>query len=413
MKQVWIVNHYAQDPGGPGGTRHFMLARALREHGWEASLIAASVELNTQRQRLAPFEPARIEQRDGVRLCWVRTPEYRGSGVGRMRNMLSFARRLLGPRAVRGLPEPDAIIGSTVHPFAAAAAALLAARRRVPFLFEVRDIWPETLVALGRLRRYSPVTFVLAWLERWLCRRACRILAVMPGYAGHAAAFGVDPARVVYLPNGVDLAEVGPVAEYRKARPFRILYLGAHGTANDLGTLLEAMRLVADAPAGADIHCDLIGEGTLKPALEQQAARLGLDNVRFLPPVPKAQVYAAGRQAQAYIICSRALPSVYRFGVSMNKLFDYLAMGRPVIAALEALNNPVAEAGAGLSVAPEQPQVLAEAILRLAAMDETALRQMGLNGRAFVESQHEVRRLAARLAGVLDACVTAAAGGRA
>lgn len=404
MKRAWIINHYAQDPSGPGGTRHFMLARALREHGWESWIIAASVELNTQRQRLAPGEAARVEKRDGVHFCWVGTPAYAGSGVGRVRNMLSFSARILGKRIHALLPPPDVIVGSSVHPFAAASAALLARRHRVPFVFEVRDIWPDTLVALGRLHRFNPIALALAALERWLCRRARRIVAVMPGYADHAAQFGIEAERVVHLPNGVDLAEVGAVHEYLKAEPFRFLYLGAHGTANDLGTLLAALAIAQQRRGRRDIACDFVGEGPLKSALQDQAARLGLAGVRFLPAVPKSGVYAAGAAAQAFIICTRDLPAVYRHGVSMNKLFDYLAMGRPVVATLAAANDPVREAGAGITVAPERPEDLADAMLRLADMEEGTLRQMGLDGRRYVEQHHDMRRLGERLAAVLDAC---------
>ena len=108
MKQVWILNHYAQEPGGPGGTRHFHLAEHLTAHGWQASLIAASVELNTGRQRLATGERLRHERVGGIPFLWVRTPTYRGNGAGRMRNMLSYCWRVLLPWTTRKLPRPVA-----------------------------------------------------------------------------------------------------------------------------------------------------------------------------------------------------------------------------------------------------------------------------------------------------------------
>ena len=162
MKNVWILNHYAQEPGGAGGTRHYSLAKHLVDYGWKASIIAASVELNTGRQRLSPGEKRRLSKFGNVPFLWVRTPRYKGNGGGRMINMLMYSLRVLLPWTTRKLDRPDVIIGSSVHPFAAAAGAILARRFRVPFVFEVRDLWPQTLVDLGRLQEKSIIT---GWLR--------------------------------------------------------------------------------------------------------------------------------------------------------------------------------------------------------------------------------------------------------
>jgi len=158
LKQVWILNHYAQEPGGAGGTRHFSLAKHLQTLGWQTTVLAASVELNTGRQRLVNNENTRLDSFEGVSFLWVKTPPYKGNGGGRMLNMLAYAFRVCLPSTTRELARPDVVVGSSVHPFAAVSGAWLAKRHRVPFVFEVRDLWPQTLVDLGRLKDTSLMT---------------------------------------------------------------------------------------------------------------------------------------------------------------------------------------------------------------------------------------------------------------
>ncbi len=144
MKQVWILNHYAFDATEAGGTRHLQLARRLPEFGWDASIVAASTDLYG-RTRPACAGGERRSRRSGVEFVWLDVPEYHGNGIGRTINMFAYLVRSLSPTALRLLPRPDLIIGSSVHPFAGLAGAVLARRYGVPFIFEVRDLWPRRL----------------------------------------------------------------------------------------------------------------------------------------------------------------------------------------------------------------------------------------------------------------------------
>ncbi|OJV58534.1 MAG: glycosyltransferase WbuB [Burkholderiales bacterium 68-10] len=405
MKHVWILNHYAQEPGGAGGTRHFHLAEHLQAHGWQGTIIAASVDHASGQQRLAAHQAQRLDTLQGVPFLWINTPGYRGNGGGRVRNMLAYTWAALRRRTTAGLPRPDVVIGSSVHPFAAVAGALLARRYKVPFVFEVRDLWPQTLVDMGRLRDDAPATWVLRRLERWLYRRAARTVVLLPQAWQYIVPLGIAKERVVWIPNGVDLSLFPRAAPATQSQDgvFTLMYFGAHGQANGLDNVLQAMARLRQMPAGQHIRLRLIGDGPLKPALVAQAEALGLRNVVFEPPVPKAQIPALAAQADAFVIAVLDLPGLYRFGISMNKLFDYLAAERPTVMASSASNNPIAEAGAGLTVAPGQPQALAEAIAQIAAMPLAERQRMGRAGREYVEQNHGFDQLAGRLAAVLDA----------
>ncbi|MNK55084.1 putative glycosyl transferase [compost metagenome] len=404
MKHVWILNHYAQEPNGAGGTRHFHLVDHLQNNGWHGTIIAASVDHSTGRQRLALHEERRYESFQGVPFLWVKTPEYAGNGGGRMRNMLAYAWSVLRRRTTADLARPDAVVGSSVHPFAAVAGALLARRFNVPFIFEVRDLWPQTLVDMGRLRDGALVTHVLRKLERWLYRRAARTVVLLPQAWEYIVPLGIAKDRVVWIPNGVDLSLFSSApASQAQDGVFTLMYFGSHGQANGLDNVLQAMAELQGMPVEQRIRLRLIGDGPLKPALMAQAKALGLRNVVFEQSVPKSQIPVVAAQADAFVIAVLDLPELYRFGISMNKLFDYLAAERPIVMASSAVNNPVAEAGAGLTVAPAQPRALAEAIAKIAATPLVERQRMGSAGREYVEQNHGFDQLGGRLAAVLDA----------
>lgn len=406
-RTVWIINHYAKSPADSGGTRHFDLARRLVDLGWRPRIFASRIESSKQ---LADNERVVRQEIDGVQFCPISTPPYEGNGAGRIINMLVFSWRLLKRGTTNGLERPSIIIGSTVHLLAAAAAALLAGRYRVPFIFEVRDIWPETLIALGRTRRHSPVAVLLGMLERWCCRQACRVVSVLPGYGNYVRDRNIPAQEVVHIPNGVNLDNIGEPLAYKKQDTFRITYLGAHGTANDLQTLVRAMEIIELTHGLASIECHLIGAGPMKQALADYCAERGMKQVIFHPPVNKNAIAATASATQAFVLCGRKLPSLYKYGISMNKIPDYMAMGRPVIIAIESVNNPVVEADAGISVRPEDPEELAGAIMKMAQMSEAELRAMGLRGRQYVEQTHDMKLLAKRLADVMDQCLVNDAG---
>ncbi len=404
MKQVWLLNHYAKDPSDAGGTRHFHLAEHLQAFGWQTSIIAASVDHATGQQRLAANESHRLENLHGVPFLWINTPGYSGNGGGRVRNMLAYTFAVLRRQTTAKLPRPDVVIGSSVHPFAAVAGALLARRFKVPFIFEVRDLWPQTLIDMGRLQEGSFMTWALRKLELWLYRRAARIVVLLPLAWQYIVPLGIAKERVVWIPNGVDLS-LFPRSVTEDApdnEPFTLMYFGAHGQANGLDNVLKAMAQVQQMAVGQRIRLRLIGDGPLKPALMAQAESLGLRNVQFEPPVPKREIPALAAQADAFVIPIPNLPKLYRFGVSPNKLFDYLAAERPILIASDIGNNPVAEAQAGLVVPPAQPQALAEAIVQIANTPLAERQRMGRAGRDYVEQNHGFEQLAGRLAAVLD-----------
>ena len=400
LKTVWILNHYAQEPGGPGGTRHYSLARHLTDNNWRSVVIAASTEYNTGRQRLASHERTRLETFDGVPFLWIRDPTYNGNSIGRLVNMLTYSWRSWLPTTTRGLPRPDVVIGSSVHPFAAVAGLLIARQFGVPFVFEVRDLWPQTLIDMGKLSSTGIPARLMKSLEKWLYRNAARIIVLLPRAQDYIVPLGISINKIVYIPNGVEVGEIPIPANQSNA--FTLMYFGAHGQANGLENVLQALHhLNLHNDKGITIRLRLIGDGPAKPRLLKIAEELKLTNVSFEPPVSKNAISKLASSADAFIF-NLIDADVFKYGISSNKLFDYFAASRPIIFCCNAGNNPVAESNSGITVAPNNPKALANAIATLASLPIAERTRMGAAGFEFVKANHSFALLAKRLAVVLD-----------
>ena len=395
--KIWMINHYAEPYG-----RHHNLALELVRRGHRVVIFASSFDHKSRREeRLAPGEKLRREDLDGVTFVWLRTPPYPGNTAARVWNMAVFAGRLWRGGKAAGFDPPDVIIGSSPHLFAALAAQRLAASLHVPFVLEVRDLWPQSLVDLGDVSSRHPVVRGLEAIEKYLYCRAAKIISLLPGAAEHMVGKGADQEKVVWIPNGISINLV-PLAERpSNGGAFTVMYAGAHGLANALDALLEAAHLVGAEAWGKGVRFRFIGDGPEKQRLQEVARKRELDNLYFDDPVPRNKVYSLLREADAFVMPLKHSP-VFRWGVSPNKLFDYMAASRPVIFSVNSPNNPVEEAQAGLTVPPEEPHALARAVKELLEMSPEERWQMGLRGREYVEKHHSFQRLADKLETVLE-----------
>jgi glycosyltransferase involved in cell wall biosynthesis len=303
--------------------------------------------------------------------------------------------------------QVDLVWGTSPPIFQALTAWALARLKGKPFLFEVRDLWPAFAIGVGVLR--NPLLIRLSeWLERFLYRHADQLLVNSPGFISHIQARGGREIELV--PNGADPRMFDPAldgAPFRQAHGLEgryvVLYAGAHGMSNDLGVVLAAADLLRHHPQVAFV---LLGDGKEKAALQRQAAEMGLSNVYFLPPVPKAQMDVALAGADVCLAILKPIP-LYAT-VYPNKVFDYMAARRPVLLAIDGVIREVVEqAQAGVFVPPGSPQALAQAVCEMAA--QPALGQaMGRRGREYIESHFDRAVLAARLSALMEKVVTRA-----
>jgi glycosyltransferase involved in cell wall biosynthesis len=388
---LW-VNHFAVVPDMGGGTRHFEMGRELAKRGWAVTVAASDFHLHgrTYMRRTSEADrSARIETLDGVGFAWLWAAPYDKNDWRRAWNWLSFGRSL--DRWANGTERPDIVMGSTPHLFAALAAWRAARRYRVPFVLEVRDLWPESL-AVGSIRR-GPSYWALHVLARFLYRAADRIVVLAQGVADFLARGGVAPDRIILAPNGVD---VGAYTRTTRAsrEQLRLAYAGAHGPANGLEAVLDAAELLWDEPR---VAFDLVGDGPSKAGMLERARVRGLDNIRFREPIAKSAMPALLAECDAGLMVLKNVP-LFAFGVSPNKLFDYLAASLPVICNVPGeVADMVRQSGAGIQARDGSGEALADAIRKLLALSPPDRAAMGARGRTWVERERDRPTLTAHL----------------
>lgn len=400
---IWIIDHYAIKPTGIGITRQYSLAKGLVKKGHKVTIVASNFQHRTGKFN-TDLEGAKYKEEffDGIRFIWIDTPSYVGNSARRVLNMMLFALRARFNKALLDKDnKPDVVIGSSPHPFAVLAAERLASHHKVPFVMEVRDLWPQALIDLGGISKYHPFILLLARLEKYLYTKAKRIIILLPGAVEYIKSLGIQDQKIVWIPNGIDTELLSETELEKKANDkFIVMYTGAHGLANNLDTILRAAKVLQDSGWGEKILFRLVGDGPEKPALMELAEKMCLNNVLFEDPVPKKEVYKRMAEADVFVATLKK-GKVFKWGISPNKIYDYLAMARPIVFATDAFNNPVEEASAGISVPPEDPKSLANAIVKLYSMSEQERVQMGIRGRRYVVEKHDFNVLVDRLEGLL------------
>lgn len=399
--RVWLVNHYGLPPSEPGGTRHYALARELIGRGHDVTVIASSFNHATGRQMSLPNgRLSACEQFGDVSFLLLRVPSYR-SNVGRLWNMLLFAIQLWSGLATRRIKKPDIIVGSTLTLPAAFAAERIARRVGVPFVLEIRDLWPQTLVDMG-MPRYHPAVMGFGVIERYLYRNADKIITLLPNASEHIVPKGAK-SDITWIPNGVDMKSMPFPHRPSFHDPFVVMYVGTHGLSDALDSVLDAAAIL-DKKAPQRFCFRLVGDGSKKTELRRRVESESIGNVRFEDQVPRGKVFSILQDADVFIFAAKKT-DLYRYGLSPNKLHEYMAAGRPTIFAGESHNNPVAEASAGLTVAPEDPEAIARAVQALALMSDNERWAMGLRARSYAEEHHDFTVLSRRLELVLQSAL--------
>jgi glycosyltransferase involved in cell wall biosynthesis len=396
-----MVNQYASAPDMPGGQRHFELACLLLDNEWETTIAATpfSHRVSSFIRDVGVLHPFLTEKSDGVTFRWVYSLPYSGNGIRRYANMLSFALGML-PATIR-MERPHVVVGSSPHLLAALSAWVISVRYRVPFLLEIRDLWPDTLVQMGLT---NPVIIKpLGLIERFLYRRARLIFVLTEGIGHGVETKGVGREKIVFLPNASmrpmqidDTERERTRREYGWGDQVIVMYAGAHGPANDLGQVVSAARELARETS---IRFVFVGDGPTKHHVMEQAA--GLINVSFLDPVPKSEVFQLMRAADIGILSLRQT-KVFE-GARPNKLFDYMASGLPVVSTIGGeVAKVLDEAGAGIYADPEYlaPE------LRDIALDPEKRARLGRNGLEYVSKTLTREDSAEKLANLLHMVVS-------
>ena len=393
--------------------RPFYLAREWVRQGHRVQIVAASFSHVRSVQPVVTDAPLH-QTIEGITYCWYPAPSYDGNGLGRVLNIWSFLRQLWTDAKHHARTfKPDMVIASSTYPMDIWVARRIAKLARAQLVYEVHDLWPASPMELSGMSKHHPFIMLCQKAENDAYRDADVVVSMLPKVAQHMAAHGLDLRKLHIVPNGISPDEWASEAEPLRADLLAHLhtvrasgrtiigYAGSHGLPNALDVLVDAAALTKDDK----FAFVLVGGGMEKARLVQRVAAENLNHVTLFDAIPKAQIPSLLKQFDTAYIGWQRTP-LYRFGIAPNKLMDYMMAGRVVLHSVEAGNDPVMEAGCGLTVPPESAQAVADGLRSLAKLPAETRSAMGRAGREHVLAHHTYPVLAQRFIDALRSTKT-------
>jgi glycosyltransferase involved in cell wall biosynthesis len=405
---ILLINHYAGSPRHGMEYRPYYLAREWVRLGHRVQIVAAA---QSHVRTVQPCFDGRImdEVIDGINYRWYDVPRYVGNGIGRVRNIAAFVFKLFveSGQLARSF-KPDVVIASSTYPMDIWPASRIAKLAGAKLVFELHDLWPLSPMELGGMSKWHPFIMLVKAAELYVYRHAATVVSILPNVRDYLASQGANTEKLHCVPNGIDpnewgadrpislTSEIELIGDLKANGMFVIGYAGSHGVANALDCLLDAAALMCNE----NVAFVLVGGGPEKAALQRRVHAESLLNVWFLDPVKKEQIPQLVRCFDVAYIGFQNQP-LYRFGISPNKLMDYMMAARPILLAVEAGNDPVADANCGITVKPDDPLAIVQGIRCLRDLTPGIRKEMGWRGRAFILQNHTYPILGLRF---LDAC---------
>ncbi|MEM8557588.1 MAG: glycosyltransferase family 4 protein [Bacteroidota bacterium] len=407
MRVLFVSNYFPPEVNAPA-TRLYEHAKQWVADGGEVEVLT-SVPNFPEGEVYAGYENRlTLEEHEGIEA--LRVPMYVAANEGgfkRIRSYLSFMRSAI-QNARRVRQKPDIVVGTSPQFFCALAGYWIARRFGVPFVLEVRDLWPESVVAVGAMSRNWIIRF-FEKVERYLYRHADHVVVVTDSFVDHVVRGGARRECVSVIKNGADLDRLRePLDETERAQvrsqhgwngKFVAAYMGTIGMAHRADVLLKAAQRCEDP----DIAWVVVGAGAERAALERRAAELALPNFYLVDKQPKERIFYYLAESDVSVVHLRDLP-LFRT-VIPSKLFEAMAFGTPIVLGVRGESkNLIDSSGAGLSVPPEDPEALVEAVLSL-KQDRERYERAARDGQRFVAEHFDRRKLARRYWSLLEKVV--------
>jgi len=403
---ILLINHYAGTTELGMEFRPYYFAKEWIKLGHNVTIIAASFS-HLRRKNPSISTSFQEEIIDGIKYVWIKTPTYEGNGLGRIKNMFVFLKGLSAKtKYIANTYKPDVVIASSTYPNDNYFARKISKITKAKYLWEVNDLWPLSPMELGGMSRFHPFIMMLKHGELFSYKNIDAAVSLLPNTEDYMKSQGLGENKWYYIPNGIvveDWSKSEPISnDYLdiftnlKAKGKTIIgYTGGHAISNSLNTIIEAARQIDDD----NIHFVFVGDGQEKKNLIKQAE--GLENITFLAPVSKNQIPTILAMMNILIITWNK-SSIYRFGISPNKIFDYMMAQKPIIHATDAPNKFVDTADCGLAVEPENPKAIINAINELNNKSKEELFAMGENGKKYILANHDYKVLAEKFIGIIE-----------
>jgi glycosyltransferase involved in cell wall biosynthesis len=406
-RNIWYVAQYA---GGPGIGRHYRGWHLARH--WQALGARSTIFAGNQHHLLLTPQPVGPQQVEGVSYEFVKAPHHRGNGAGRVVNMAAFSANFWSKSGeyVRRYGKPDMIIASSPNPFTFLATHPVARRLGARSILEVRDLWPLSVVEVAGVCAWHPFVIALDLIERFSYRSADDVVSLLPQSLAYMQSRGARADHWHYLPNGIDPQHLSRGTAPTEVRSrieawhadgqLVVLYAGALGYANNVRSLLNALHVLKQK--AEKICMVIVGWGEHEALLKAQVSELDLTQ-KVLFAGPTSREVALGIMTLVDVGYVSLLPApVFRFGISPNKIFDYMICELPILGALESGGELIEDAGCGIVVRSVDPGAIAEGLSTFRAMQPQQRHRLGAQGRAYATEHHNYAKLAANFLSLLD-----------
>lgn len=395
MERIWIWNHYASRMFIDKAGRHYWLAEHLKKRGFDPTIFCASTVHNSDEIINTNKLGSTMIDENGIRFVFIDTPIYRGNRSKRLINMYSFYRGLIREyrNIVNEIGKPTYILASSVHPLTLIAGLKIAKKLDIPCICEVRDLWPESLVAYGYLNGNSLLAKLLYFGEKKIYENADLLIMTWPGGKNYIRDRNwegtVNINKVIHISNGIDRMKFDYNAkkwQYKDAdlqnKSYQnFVYTGSIREVNNIGMLLDVAKIIGEK--NDNIRLVIFGTGNEREILERRCKAENINNVVFKGKVEKEYIPSILNQAYVNILHNKST-SLDRYGSSQNKLFEYLAAGRCILQTYRTSHSVIEEFNCGVTVAKQSPISIAQEILKL-SLDKDLTVQLGHNARVTSE----------------------------
>ncbi|MBP3819618.1 MAG: glycosyltransferase family 4 protein [Butyrivibrio sp.] len=403
---ILLINHYAGSPDMGMEFRPYYLAKEWTKMGHKVSIIAGDYSHLRKNNPNIKHDMDKLSC-NGVDYYWLKTGVYKNNGIHRALTMFRFCKKLnKWKKWIKTNLNPDVVISSSTYPLDALPAYSIAHKSpgKVKYIHEVHDMWPATLVEIGGMSKYNPFVMLMQYCENYAYKHADAVVS-LPRYAkAYMMRHGLPEDKFYHIPNGIVQEEWNDYkslpAEHRRVLKeiknrgdFIVGYFGGHALSNCLMPLIKS----AEDMQTENVHFVLVGKGVEKNSLVQYVNEHKIKNVSFLSEVNKRAVPELIKYFDATYIGAKDSP-LYRFGVCMNKMFDCMMGGKPIIFGVNAPSTPVSDAECGIVIPPENSGEIKEAVRRLMKMNINERSAMGARGKEEIMEKYTYEKLAIQFA---------------
>lgn len=403
QKTIWYCHPTAGSPKEGMSYRPYYLAKYWQEAGHKPFVISSSFHhlLHSPKAQEENLQHQKIDKVDYIRL---KTPHYKNNGIKRIASMLAYGFQFIKQQnklfQITGIP--DAIIVSSTHPFHYLSLYHIAKKHQIPLIFEVRDLWPSSLIELLKLKPWHPLVIFLSLIEKHAYKHSKYTVSLLADAKPYMVSKGLDPHKFVYIPNGTDCtpnqeAENLPIRlqtkikEFKNKQQFLVGYAGSLGIPNAMEHFIKAMAILQKTHP--NIQALLLGKGHQKEQLIQYCKSHQIDNVHFFDPIPKPQAHYFLKEMDLLYLGWQD-SKLYQYGVSPNKIFDYMLAARPILESGGAPTSLVELAECGKRCQSSSIDLIAQHLIDMSNAGSKKLNELGENGQKYVQINHHYHHLA-------------------